>query len=214
MRRVLEPEILDSLPIDHPEALRNRNDLAKINRIAGNFGWFARTVPPLLRPGEPILEIGAGTGELGRRLQEIGVPVDGLDLWPRPAGWPETRAWQAADLRQFDGFGGYPVILANLILHQFDAGDLASIGRRLGRSARVVVASEPARLRRSQFLFAAACRFFGANYVTRHDAHVSIAAGFVGRELPELLGLREDQWQCRCLIEPLGMYRMVAIRLP
>jgi len=214
MRRVLEPEILDSLPVDHPEARRNRRDLALINRITGNFGWLADTIPLLARPGEPVLEIGAGTGDLSRRLHGLGVAADGLDLWPRPADWPEARAWRTADLREFDGFDGYPILVANLILHQFSAPELAVIGRRAGRAARAIVACEPARLRRSQLLFAAVSPFFGANYVTRHDARVSIAAGFIGGELPELLGLERDRWECRCSITPLGVYRMLAIRRP
>jgi hypothetical protein len=80
------------------------------------------------------------------------------------------------------------------------------------REARVIAACEPARLRRSQLLFAAVSRFFGANYVTRHDAHVSIAAGFLNGELPDFLGLNSGEWECRCSIGPFGIYRMVALR--
>ena len=55
---------------------------------------------------------------------------------------------------------------------------------------------------------------FGASHVTRHDAVVSIAAGFRAGELPELLGFDDGNWDYRCHTTALGAYRMVAIRRP
>jgi hypothetical protein len=211
MQRQLQPEILDSLSPDHPDARHNRRDLRIINRAMGNLRWFLRELPPLLRPGERILEIGAGTGDLGRLLLARGLSVDGLDLWPRPETWPASQGWQAADLREFDGYGSYPVVIANLILHQFGESDLAQLGKKL-RGARAILACEPARSRRSQLLFAALSPLFGANYVSRHDAHVSIAAGFCGDELPRVLGLVGGEWRIRCGRTGLGAYRMIAVR--
>ena len=211
MLRQLQPEILDSLPHDHPDARHNRRDLRIINGLMGNPRWFLRELPPLLRPGERVLELGSGTGDLARRLQARGIPVDGLDLWPRPANWPADRSWHTADLREFEGYEAYPVVIANLILHQFGGPDLARLGEKL-RGARVILTCEPARSRRSQFLFAAASPFFGANYVSRHDAHVSIAAGFVGGELARLLGLDDGSRTFRFDRTGFGATRMIALR--
>jgi hypothetical protein len=55
---------------------------------------------------------------------------------------------------------------------------------------------------------------FRANHVTRHDAHVSIAAGFRADELPRILGLEPSDWDCRCTTTVLGAYRLVAVRRP
>ena len=211
MQRTLQPELLDSLPPDHPDALHNRRDLRLTNAIVGNPRWLGRQLPRLLRTGETALELGAGTGELGLRLARAGVPVDGLDLWPRPAAWPAARAWHQADLRSFAGYGDYAVVVGNLIFHQFNASDLRELGRRLGENCRVIVACEPHRRRVSQLLYRTLGPVFGANHVSLHDAHVSIAAGFRGHELPELLGL-DDRWQVRCHTTLLGVYRMVAVR--
>jgi hypothetical protein len=212
MRRVIQPELLDSLSPDDPDARRNRRDLRVINRAMGNFRWFERVLPPLVSGAERVLEIGAGTGELGRRLAESGVAADGLDLWPRPALWPADRAWHQADLRAFDGYGGYGATIANLVLHQFTDSDLAELGLRLRRHVRLILACEPARRRRWQLLCGALAPVCGANYVTRHDARVSISAGFRGQELPQALGLDPGQWHIRCAQSALGAYRMVAIR--
>jgi len=212
MPRSLQPELLDSLPPDHPAALHNRRDLRLTNRFMGNHRWLLRTLPPLLRPGEAALELGAGTGELGLQFARRHVPVDGLDLWPRPPTWPPAGAWHSADLKNFAGYSGYAVVFGNLIFHQFSDHDLAGLGARLRQHARVILACEPARRRLSQIYYRVFAPLFGANYVSLHDAHVSIAAGFRDDELPRVLGLNESEWDCRCTTTLLGAYRMVAIR--
>jgi hypothetical protein len=212
MQRELKPELLDSLPPDHPDALHNRRDLRLINRVQGNYRWFARALPDQLRPSGKVLEIGAGTGELGDHLAAHGIATDGLDLWPTPANWPAARRWHRADLMTFGGYDDYPVIIGNLIFHQFTAGQLAELGKKLRQSARVILACEPLRRRSSQVVFANLAPALGANHVSLHDAHVSIAAGFRDDELPQMLGLTEPGWVCRCHSTVLGTYRMVARR--
>jgi hypothetical protein len=214
MNRECTPELLDSLPHDHPDAIHNRRDLRLINRIMGNRSWFERTLPALVLPGDRVLEIGAGMGEMGLELNQRGIPLDGLDLWPRPRGWPSDREWHAADLKTFSGYGAYPVVIANLILHQFTAEELSRLGGQLRRSARVILACEPTRRRVSQALVAAVGPILGANHVTLHDARVSIAAGFWGEELPGFLGLDSETWRYSCRTTALGAIRMVAVRNP
>jgi hypothetical protein len=210
--RACLPEILDSLPPDHPDAIHNRRDLSLINRILRNQAWFERALPPLLRRGEVVLELGAGTGELGKALAARGIPVDGLDLWPRPDGWPPGRAWYAADLRAFSGFDRYRVIIGNLIFHQFTDDELGSLGAKMRRTARIILACEPERRRISQIAMAALAPLFGANRVTLHDTHVSVKAGFRGNELARLLGLAGGAWEYSCKATALGTNRMVAVR--
>ena len=212
MQRTLQPELLDSLAPDDPAAIHNRRDLRLTNRIMGNHRWLTRRLPGLLRPGELGLELGAGTGELGLRLAHAHVQVDGLDLWPRPEDWPAGRAWHRADLRLFSGYAGYAAVLGNLIFHQFSGNELAGLGSVLRRHSRVIVACEPARRRVSQVLFRTLGPLFGANHVSLHDAHVSIAAGFRDDELPQALGLAATDWDCHCTTTALGAYRMIALR--
>ncbi len=209
---MLQPELLDSLAPDDPAAIHNRRDLHLTNRIMGNHRWLAHLLPGLLRPGELVLELGAGTGELGQLLARANVPVDGLDLWPRPDAWPLARAWHRTDLRHFPGYAAYAAVMGNLIFHQFTDPELAALGTDLRRHARIIVACEPVRRRVSQVLFRTLGPLFGANQVSLHDAHVSIAAGFRGNELPRALGLDATEWDCRCTTTALGAYRMVALR--
>jgi hypothetical protein len=211
MQRTLQPELLDSLPHDDPAALHNRRDLRLTNLVLGTHRWLERVLPTLLQPTDSVLEIGAGTGELGLRLARRGMTVSGLDLWPRPAEWPADAAWHREDLRTFAAYDGYSVIVGNLIFHQFSDSELGELGAKL-RGARVIVACEPQRRRISQLLYRTFAPLCGANHVTLHDAHVSIAAGFRGRELADGLGLQPREWRIRCSSTVLGTNRLVAVR--
>lgn len=209
MPRQLVPELLDSLPPDHPDAIHSRRDLVRVNRSMGNAAWFARTVAKHRRPGEAALELGAGEGRLALALH-----ADGLDRVPPPVGWPASARWHCADLRDFADWGEYPMVLGNLILHHFNDDELAALGPVLRRHARVLLFNEPHRSRRFLWLWAVASRLGGANAVTRHDGRVSIVAGFVRGELPRLLGLDPAAWSCTEETSLLGAYRLVAVRRP
>jgi hypothetical protein len=212
MHRALEPELLDSLPHDHPDAVHNRRDLRVINRFMRNRAWFERTLPSVLRAGDRVLELGAGTGEMGIALSGRGIAVDGLDLWPRPKAWPADREWHQADLKTFAGYAAYPAVIGNLIFHQFSEAELGVLGAALRPTARVVIACEPQRRKMSQTIMAAVGPLLGANHVTMHDARVSIRAGFQGDELPIALGMADGMWDFSCTTTALGALRMVASR--
>lgn len=211
MERILWPEMLDYLPPETPAAQGSRRDLRRINRLMGNHGWLRRTAHHLVRPSERLLELGAGDGRFARGWHDNA--CDALDALPPPAGWPLDQVWHHEDVREFRQWDNYAVVFANLFLHHLSESTLRRLGERLRRSARVVIACEPLRARRSQWLFAALCPVIGANGVTRHDGRISIGAGFLGNELPRHLGFDDDQaWQFEVRHTALGAYRLVAIR--
>lgn len=209
---MLQAELLDSLAPDHPDALRNRRDLRLTNALMGNPRWFCHVLPALIQPSDQIVEAGAGTGELGQRLARKNVRIDGLDLWPRPENWPKNQSWHQTDLLTFNQWNAYSVVIGNLIFHQFPDDQLRRVGDRLREHARLIIACEPVRRRFSQTLYRRFGPVFGANHVSLHDAQVSIAAGFLGDELPQRLGLDPAQWDCQCRTTLLGAYRLIARR--
>jgi hypothetical protein len=77
------------------------------------------------------------------------------------------------------------VISANLFLHHFSQTQLVRLFAAAERAAPLFVACEP---ERSAFALTASYMVvaIGCNDVTRHDAVVSVRAGFSGRELSQL----------------------------
>ena len=216
LKRTLTPEILDSLSEGHPDALHNRRDLKLFNALMGNFGWLIRSIHKHTDPKSPILELGAGDGTFGklmsRQLRAFGARnYSGLDLWGRPEGWPQNWAWLQEDITTTEAYASHPVVIGNMILHQFDSDMLAAIGRQLNAHAQVLIFNETARSKLSLALLPLT-RLLGTNYVSNHDAKVSVESGFIGDELPQLLGLDSSRWTWQISKTFLGAYRFVAWR--
>jgi hypothetical protein len=77
------------------------------------------------------------------------------------------------------------VVVANLFLHHFEDERLAGLLDQISRHAKLFIAIEPHRFAWPS-LVGKLLWFIGCNDVTRHDAVVSIRAGFAGRELSAL----------------------------
>ena len=84
-------------------------------------------------------------------------------------------------------------IVANLFLHQFSDGEVREMLAGAARKAGVVAALEPRRSR-AALLLSRCLWLLGCNAVTRHDAPVSVRAGFAGKDLSALWPDAED-WE-------------------
>ena len=202
MRRIVQPELLDTLPPDNPRAVRSRRDLRRVNGWMRNHVIMASALKNNLNGLAPrqITELGAGDGDFLLRVAEkisSGRPamtVMLLDLQRNVSA--ETLAcfgnlgWRAeavvADV--FDWLqhpNASDIVITNLFLHHFEDARLAELLRLISERAKLFIAVEPWRapwsLFCSRLLWAIGC-----NDVTRHDAVVSVRAGFSGHELSAL----------------------------
>lgn len=199
MARRVEPEWLDELPIDDRRAVRSRRDLARVNGLMSNAGIVARLLKGKLPPGTlRIAEIGAGDGRFAARLVRRLEGREGrlvlVDRAPcvdaatardlAAAGWMIDIA-TAEVFEWLENAPGFDVIVANLFLHHFDDAQLARLLDLASRRAALFIACEP---RRSAVALTGShlLGFIGCNDVTRHDAVVSVRAGFTGREISAL----------------------------
>ncbi|MCH8474666.1 MAG: hypothetical protein LAT55_05495 [Opitutales bacterium] len=215
MKRIVEDEMLDALPQNDPEAIRNRRDLRLINFLQGNYRWLGRQLRKHLLPGDQGAEWGAGTGDLGVYLKEkVTLPekirLDGWDVWARPDKWPKDWGWEQEDLTKIKAFP-YDFLVSNLILHQFEDDTLAHWGSLLNRSCRLILACEPVRHKLHLWQLEL-LRPMRLSPVSWHDARVSIRAGFRCDELPQKLGLAPELWDWQIQETFLGAYRFLALR--
>jgi len=213
--RQLTPEMLDSLPAGSAEARDSRSDLRFINTCMGNHRWIIRQLRLHLQPGERILELGAGDGELlGKILQHPHFkenPLIGLDLVPVAEAYRWNVEWVERNLKSNVKLPETEVLIANLILHHLTMDELRQLGKNIPGCCRIIIACEPYRAGIHQ-LQAASLRWLGASEVTLHDARVSIEAGFQSGELGDSLELSPEQWDVKWARTWLGAYRMLAVR--
>ena len=199
--------MLDSLPPTAPEAVRSRRELRWINAIMGTHRWLRKSLRARWQAGHRVLEIGAGDGSLWTPALVPPSQWTALDLAPRPTAWPESAHWLQEDLLQAS-LPEAEIVVANLFLHHFTPDLLATIGKQLPASCRLLIACEPARRSLHAWQGRALSALLQLSDVTRHDMLVSIQAGFLGDELPAALGL--DGWKWRVSTSLLGAYHLTA----
>ena len=219
MKRIVQPEWLDTLPPDNPRAIHSRRDLRRVNRAMRHPEIMAGTLRSTRAGHRPkkITELGAGDGDFLLSLAQRmlgGQPVTMatlLDLQDNVSAGTladfAALGWQA-EVVIADAFDWSPppgsdgVVIANLFLHHFEDARLAGLLGRIARHADLFIALEPRRaawpLFCSHLLWGIGC-----NDVTRHDAVISVKAGFNGHELSALWSDRID-W--RLTERPAGAF--------
>jgi hypothetical protein len=209
MERIIEPEILDALPPADRRAEHSRTDLRRVNLLMGHVGIMARLWQRLDVPARPcsLAEIGAGDGtfclKLARRLSSRW-PIEAITLVDRHE---VVSGETLADFRAlpcsvevvgqdvFDWLPAGPkftVLIANLFLHHFRESELKRLLTWASERTDYFIACEPRRGAAS-LLASRMLGFLGCNDVTRHDAVISVRAGFGGREISALWPARG--WQ-------------------
>ena len=160
MNRIVQPELLDSLPPDDPRAARSRRDLRRVNTWMRNHAIMALALANNWTGSAPrqITELGAGDGNfllsIGQKLAARwpAVNVTLLDLQDNvPAETPAAfvRIGWRAEIVVADVFNWPPaageVVIANLFLHHFETARLSELFRLISRRAKLFIALEPRR---------------------------------------------------------------------
>lgn len=210
--RRVSPEILDGLAGNDPRALRAREDLHRLNTLIGQSFIMRRllTAGASEKPPRVVVDLGSGDGRfslrVARRLARRWPSVK-LFLIDRQALVSATTleafrslGWEATSVKSdvFDWFADHPreavdLVTVNLFLHHLQASALAMLFQKLAPTTRAFVACEP----RRSLIALAGCAFLalaGIGRLIRHDARVSVHAGFLGKELSALWP-KDGQWQ-------------------
>lgn len=201
--RLVEPELLDALPVEDARAIASRGDLVRVNAVMFQGAIMAGLMRNNLdhKPLR-ILELGAGDGrfmlsvarKLGRSWADVElVTLDMADLMtPKVRADFRALGWRVepvvADVFDWIGRpqpGRFDAVTANLFLHHFQEGQLRDLLAAMAGVTSCFLATEP---RRSDLALWGTgwLRALGVNEVTLHDAAASVRAGFSERELSSL----------------------------
>lgn len=100
---------------------------ATYDRSAGYVSRLGEGVVELLdpRPGERVLDLGCGTGDLTAEISSRGARVLGVDASPQMISraadkYPGLR-FEAGDARDYRGAGGFDAVFSNAALHWIPA---------------------------------------------------------------------------------------------
>ena len=210
MKRIVEPELLDDLSPADIRAIQSRRDLRKLNFFMGSVGIVERMLSESFpdKPPKKIVDIGAGDGtfmlqlakQFSNRWRKVEVIlVDRQDTVSSGTkdefsrlGW-SVKIMSADVFEWLSGSENVDCILTNLFLHHFESGKLSELLKLASLKTKVFLACEP----RRSFAGTIGTKLIwliGCNFVTRHDAPVSVRAGFRENEISELWP-RSGSWQ-------------------
>ena len=200
--REVQAELLDELPASDARAQRSRRDLRRINAWMGSVRVLERLYRAVTPGSTPrsIVELGGGDGTLALNLaRRLPPPVEKVRLTivdqqslvsPETAAAFERLGWRVYPVRS-DVFrwlsDAEPVdlMLTNLFLHHFETGRLRELLERAAARTQAFVACETRRFSYPE-IAGSMVGLIGCSGVTRHDAIISIRAGFLGQELTAL----------------------------
>jgi hypothetical protein len=202
MKREVKRELLDELPAGDRRAIGSRRDLQKVNAWMGHAEIMLQALAGAFADRSPrsIVELGAGDGTLLLRLAKSIAPagsrcavlVDrqrlvslGLKQSSRRCRGVESIEMDVFDWLQRPHPEHSDVTLANLFLHHFVEDDLRRLVWHAAQQTGFFLACEPQRVSFS-LCAASLLGFIGCNDVSRHDAKISVRAGFAKNELSAL----------------------------
>ena len=220
MKRIVAREILDEIEPRDPQALAARHDLRVINRLMRNARWISQLAEQQLDLTQPlrVLDLGSGDATFLLSVVQRFPPGNGRShAWAvdrRSLVTPEIvdrfrdRGWdlQVAEADAVEWLRhNHPLeqslVIANLFLHHLPDESLRELLQGVSW-AKLFVACEP---RRSYFALTASRLLWavGSNAITRHDAVVSVRAGFRAQEIsalwPDGVGWRLEE-------RPMGLF--------
>lgn len=217
MNRKLSPELLDTLPSNDARAIRSRRELRRVNAWMGNARWLAGALRPCWERADGgrrvVTDLGTGdawvtwstlhrvtrggTVEAGSRLhlvdQQPVVAEPTLERFRRRGWQVEVIQDDAEKALLRSGIAGGDGVMANLFLHHFEDAALRGLLAAAAGACRWLVACEPRRSPLARW-GARLLVCIGCGAVTRHDARVSVEAGFRDGELSALWPA-EGGWQ-------------------
>lgn len=206
-RRLVAEELIDGTGHDLAELGHSLGQVARVDRLLGGERGMRRAVGDALSAdgstragGFTLLDVGAGSGEVGRRLaawmsRRVGGPVRGIAVDAHPDVVAVGRrispdlTWIRADGRRLPlGDRSVDVVVCILTLHHLDRTGAVRLLREMARVARLRVVVSDLERSRAHWLGARflASTLWRGNRLTREDAPTSVLRAWTRKELTGL----------------------------
>lgn len=218
-----QKELLDSDTVPFADISRNMQELNGVNRWLGGHQSTLNGFRKLLghRKSLHVCEIGSGGGDnllvLLSWCKSHSIPVyfTGIDINPHCIAFARSRTlleptttWITSDYRRAVFEHPPDIIFSSLFCHHFTDDELVEQLRWMHQTARIGFFIND--LHRHPFAYYAIrllTRLFSRSYLVKNDAPLSVARGFIRKELQQLLARAsingydiQHRWAFRYLI--------------
>lgn len=198
------PELLDQKAGSPREVEKSLRDIARINACLGGAAVVENALWPLLegRSEATILDIGAGSGDIARRLvtraarRGLKLSIIAADLLEGHLRVAQQDSTGFADIHLVaaDAFalplreGSVDVVLASLFLHHFRPPQIAELLQEFERVSRVgFIANDIVRDWVPLLFFRLTAPVFARSYLTRYDGAASIMRAYTVGEMKNVV---------------------------
>jgi SAM-dependent methyltransferase len=202
--RNIVPEIIDDFNWNGKELEQNLEEIEWINKYLGGTRASAypiwQYIQKNLQKKITIADIGCGSGDVLKKVQEASSPVKkvnliGVDANQHIIDFAQNRHFRETEISfvKADVIGEPEMIpqadvyMMNLFLHHFDTKEIQTIlVNILQKKPSLVVINDLERSKLAYTLFGLVCRINNASFVTFNDGRLSIQKGFNRHEMKNI----------------------------
>lgn len=215
-QRNIVPEIIDDFNWSGKELEQNLEEIEWINKYLGGTRASAypiwQYIQKNLQKQITITDIGCGSGDVLKKIQEASSPVKKVNLigvdanqhiidFARERHFKENEISfvKANVINQPEMIPQANVYMMNLFLHHFEEKEIQKIlNNILQKNPSLVVINDLQRSKVAYRLFGLVCRLNNASFVTLNDGRLSIQKGFNKAEMKNIGEMAEGyQYQLK-----------------
>ena len=234
-RRSDKEELIDSVAPDSRDFAAAFTDICRINRFLGGTAAVQNALCRLLEhsPDAPrtvrVLDVATGGADIPRTLVQAArkgafgprrLHITATDIHPKllqiAQNWTPITEYPEICIEAADAFslpypdGAFDYATCSLAFHHFGFEQCIHVLREMDRvTTRGLVVNDLVRGRLPAALIWALTRLFGANYLTRHDAPLSVMRAYTLREYRDMV---EKSGISNCAARPVPMFRAVLVQ--
>jgi len=230
-QRNIVPEIIDDFNWSGKDLEQNLEEIEWINKYLGGTRASAypiwKYIQKNLQKQITIADIGCGSGDVLKKIQEASAPIKkvsliGVDANQHIIDFAHNRHFRENEIsfvkadviNQSEMIPQANVYMMNLFFHHFEEKEIHTILQNiLQKNPSLVVINDLQRSKLAYTLFGLICKLNNASFVTFNDGRLSIQKGFKRNEMTKIGKMAEGyhfqlkwQWAFRwqLIIEPIN----------